>query len=120
MLKPDTVCRNKRKRSSDQDSEWQQTSGADLIHCTPPKTYFARFQVKGKLIRRRPNIKTFSLAKIAQADLDKSERKKFFFPAAKTNFLPAGRRPTGTRIGCAGETFSVGAARDDLRNGHGR
>jgi hypothetical protein len=35
-----------------QDSPWQKTHFANLIRYKPSQVYFARFRVKGKLIRR--------------------------------------------------------------------
>jgi len=60
----------------DQDSSWQKTHFANLIRYKPSQVYFARFRVKGKLIRRSLKTDQITVAKLCLADLEKIERQK--------------------------------------------
>lgn len=55
---------------------WQKTPYTNLIRYKPSKIYFARFRVKGKLIRRSLKTATLSVAKLRLADMNKAEQHK--------------------------------------------
>lgn len=57
--------------------EWQKTSYANLIRYVASGTYYARFRVKGKLIRRSLKTDVLSVAKLRLADFEKLERQRF-------------------------------------------
>ena len=63
-------------KPSEPESDWQKTPYANLIRYTPSQTYFARFRVKGKLIRRTLKTKSLSVAKLRLADFEKHERQR--------------------------------------------
>jgi integrase len=67
---------NDRNEHPDQDSLWQKTHFANLIRYKPSQVYFARFKVKGKLIRRSLKTDQITVAKLRLADLEKIERQK--------------------------------------------
>ena len=58
------------------DSVWQNTLYTNLIRYQPPQIYFARFRVKGKLIRRSLKTNHISVATLRLADLEKVEQQK--------------------------------------------
>lgn len=64
------------RTTSKRDFDWQKTSFSNLIRYKPSQTYFARFRVKGKLIRRSLKTQTLSVAKLRLADFEKAERQK--------------------------------------------
>jgi hypothetical protein len=60
---------------TEKDSDWQKTPYANLVRYKSSGIYFARFRVRGKLIRRP--LKTtsqISVAKLRLSDLEKQER----------------------------------------------
>ena len=63
-------------KRSERDSDWQKTPFANLIRYKPSQTYFARFRVKGKLIRRSLKTQSISVAKLRLADFEKTERQR--------------------------------------------
>ena len=65
---------NARKDQPEPDSDWQKTPFVNLIRYKPSHVYFARFQVKGKLIRRSLKTNQLTVAKLRLSDLEKSER----------------------------------------------
>jgi integrase len=58
------------------DSVWQKTPYTNLLRYKPSQIYFARFRVKGKLIRRSLKTSHITVAKLRLADLEKSEQQK--------------------------------------------
>jgi hypothetical protein len=58
------------------DLVWQKTPFTNLIRYKPSQVYFARFRVKGKLIRRSLKTTVLSVAKLRLADLEKVEQQK--------------------------------------------
>ena len=83
--KSDTGPVNDRNEQSESDSDWLKTSFANLIRYKPSQVYFARFKVKGKLIRKSLKTNIISVAKLRLADLEKSERQKAESLQAVTN-----------------------------------
>jgi hypothetical protein len=53
---------------------WQKTQYANLIRYVPSGIYFARFRVKGKLIRKSLKTDVLTVAKLRLSDLEKIER----------------------------------------------
>jgi hypothetical protein len=58
------------------DSEWLNKPYTNLVRYQPSQIYFARFRVKGKLIRRRLKTNLISVAKIRLAEMQKVESAK--------------------------------------------
>jgi integrase len=58
------------------DSEWQKTPYANLVRYKSSGMYFARFRVKGKLIRCSLKTTRISVAKLRLGDLEKQERQR--------------------------------------------
>jgi hypothetical protein len=58
------------------ESMWQSTPYTNLIRYKPSRVYFARFRLKGKLIRRSLKTTTLSVAKLRLADMSKAEQQK--------------------------------------------
>src|ERR1035438_9056150 len=58
------------------DSEWQKTPYANLVRYKSSGIYFARFRVRGKLIRRSLKTSRISVAKLRLGDLEKQERQR--------------------------------------------
>ena len=67
---------SERQLVSSSDSAWQKTPYTNLIRYKPSQVYFARFRLKGKLIRRSLKTTTLSVAKLRLVDLSKSEQQK--------------------------------------------
>src|ERR1035441_10114735 len=61
ILQSDTVCMKTIRLPSESGSDWQKTPYTNLIRYKPSQTYFARFRVKGKLIRRTLKTKSLSV-----------------------------------------------------------
>jgi len=61
---------------SDSDSVWQNTPYTNLVRYKPSQVYFARFRVKGKLIRRSLKTSSLSVAKLRLSDFEKTEQQK--------------------------------------------
>ncbi|MGD0816441.1 MAG: site-specific integrase [Verrucomicrobiota bacterium] len=61
---------------TEKDSEWQKTPYANLVRYKSSGIYFARFRVRGKLIRRALKTTQISVAKLRLADLEKQERQR--------------------------------------------
>ena len=61
---------------TEKDSEWQKTPCANLVRYKSSGIYFARFRVKGKLIRRSLKTGQMSVAKLRLGDLEKQERQR--------------------------------------------
>src|SRR5438094_2772365 len=61
-------------QAANSDKNWLTTSYANLVRYVPSKMYFARFRVRGKLIRKSLKTDRISIAKLRLADLEKSER----------------------------------------------
>src|SRR5271156_4661486 len=61
---------------TEKDSEWQKTPYANLARYKSSGIYFARFRVRGKLIRRGLKTSQISVAKVRLADLEKQERQR--------------------------------------------
>lgn len=57
-------------------SKWQKTPYANLTRYIPSGTYFSRFKVKGKLIRRSLKTTAITVAKLRLGDMEKEERQK--------------------------------------------
>jgi len=77
ILQSDTVAMNDcNDQEACQDSRWQKTHFANLIRYKPSQVYFARFRVKGKLIRRSLKTDQITVAKLRLGDLEKTERQK--------------------------------------------
>jgi hypothetical protein len=68
----------------EKDSVWQKTPYVNLLRYKPSQVYFARFRVKGKLIRRSLKTNSITVAKMRLADLEKrratesSKRKRWY------------------------------------------
>jgi len=54
--------------------DWQNTQYSNLIRYVPSGTYFARFRVHGKLIRKSLQTDVLTVAKLRLADMEKVER----------------------------------------------
>jgi integrase len=74
ILQSDTVRVN--TTETEKDSEWQKTPYANLVRYKSSGIYFARFRVRGKLIRRALKTSRISVAKLRLADLEKQERER--------------------------------------------
>jgi integrase len=74
ILQSDTVRMN--TSETEKDSEWQKTPYANLVRYKSSGIYFARFRVRGKLIRRGLKTSQISVAKLRLADLEKQERQR--------------------------------------------
>jgi integrase len=61
---------------TEKDSEWQKTPYANLVRYKSSGIYFARFRVRGKLIRRSLKTSRISVAKLRLGDLEKQERQR--------------------------------------------
>jgi integrase len=61
---------------TEKDSDWQKTPYANLVRYKSSGIYFARFRVRGKLIRRTLKTSRISVAKLRLADLEKQERQR--------------------------------------------
>jgi integrase len=61
---------------TEKNSEWQKTPYANLVRYKSSGIYFARFRVRGKLIRRSLKTTQISVAKLRLADLEKQERQR--------------------------------------------
>ena len=61
---------------TEKDSEWQKTPYANLVRYKSSGIYFARFRVRGKLIRRSLKTTQMSVAKLRLGDLEKQERQR--------------------------------------------
>lgn len=62
--------------NSEKNSAWQKTPCVNLLRYKPSQVYFARFRVKGKLIRRNLKTNFTTIAKMRLADLEKGEQQK--------------------------------------------
>ena len=60
----------------EKDSVWQKTPYSNLLRYNPSQAYFARFRVKGKLIRRSLKTNHITVAKLRLADLEKNGQQK--------------------------------------------
>jgi len=56
--------------------DWQKTPFANLIRYVPSGTYYARFRVKGKLVRKSLKTDVLSVAKLRLSDFEKQERQR--------------------------------------------
>jgi hypothetical protein len=74
MLQSDTVRMN--TNETEHNSEWQKTPYANLVRYKSSGIFFARFRVRGKLIRRSLKTSQMSVAKLRLADLEKQERQR--------------------------------------------
>jgi integrase len=61
---------------TEKDSEWQKTPYANLVRYKSSGIYFARFRVRGKLIRCSLKTSRISVAKLRLGDLEKQERQR--------------------------------------------
>ena len=61
---------------TENNSEWQKTPYANLVRYKSSGIYFARFRVRGKLIRRSLRTSRISVAKLRLGDLEKQERQR--------------------------------------------
>jgi integrase len=61
---------------TEKDSEWQKTPYANLVRYKSSGIYFARFRVRGKLIRRSLKTSQLSVAKLRLGNLEKQERQR--------------------------------------------
>jgi integrase len=61
---------------TEKESDWQKTPYANLVRYKSSGMYFARFRVRGKLIRRGLKTRQISVAKLRLADLEKQERQR--------------------------------------------
>ncbi len=80
ILRSDTVPVNASVTAK--DSVWQKTPYANLVRYKTSGIYFARFRVRGKLIRRSLKSSHISVAKLRLADLEKDERQRTEHQAA--------------------------------------
>ncbi len=82
----------------DQPSEtkavWQNTPYVNLLRYKPSQIYFARFRVKGKLIRRSLKTSHITVAKLRLADLEKTEQQK----AQSVNAVASGKMTFGDAL----------------------
>jgi len=76
---------NKRNDQPEAVTDWQKTPFVNLIRHKPSEAYFARFSMKGKLIRRSLKTDQCSVAKLRLSDLEKSERQRAENVHAVTN-----------------------------------
>lgn len=56
--------------------KWQKTPYANLVRYVPSGTYFSRFKVKGKLIRRSLKTPSITVAKLRLGDMEREERQR--------------------------------------------
>jgi hypothetical protein len=70
-LQSDTV--RMKSSETEKDSEWQKRPYANLVRDKSSGIYFARFRVRGKLIRRGLKTSQISVAKLRLADMEKQE-----------------------------------------------
>jgi integrase len=64
------------KSETEKDAVWQKTPYANLVRYKSSGIYFARFRVRGKLIRRALKTSQMSVAKLRLGDLEKEERQR--------------------------------------------
>ena len=84
----------KTKPRPEADSDWQNTASTNLIRYKPSQIYFARFRVKGKLIRKSLKTDVLTVAKLRLADLEKSEQQK----AQSLNAVAIGKMTFGDAL----------------------
>lgn len=70
-------------KTENEKSEWESTRVQNLVRYTPSGTYFARFKVGGKLIRKSLKTPVFSVAELRLPDEIKKHRKN---QEARRNF----------------------------------
>jgi integrase len=63
-------------RKTEKESQWQKTPYANLVRYKSSGMYFARFRVRGKLIRRTLKTSQIGVAKLRLGDLEKQERQR--------------------------------------------
>jgi len=73
ILQSDTAC--VKSPPTARPSSWQSTSFSHLVKYKSSCTYFARFRVGGKLIRRSLKTQSLSVAKLRLTDLEGAERR---------------------------------------------
>ena len=56
--------------------EWQKTQYSNLIRYVPSGTFYARFRVKGKLVRKSLKTDVLSVAKLRLSDYERQERQR--------------------------------------------
>jgi integrase len=56
--------------------DWQKSQYANLIRYVPSGTYYARFRVQGKLVRKSLKTDVLSVAKLRLSDFEKQERRR--------------------------------------------
>jgi integrase len=88
------------------DSVWQNTPYTNLIRYKPSQVYFARFRVKGKLIRRSLKTNSISVAKLRLADLEKTEQQK----AQSVNAVANGKMTFGDALAVFQSRFNADPA----------
>ncbi len=76
ILNSDTDIVNAADDPPQKESVWQKTPYVNLLRYKPSQVYFARFRVKGKLIRRSLKTNHITVAKLRLADLEKCEQQK--------------------------------------------
>jgi integrase len=91
ILKSDTDTVNALTDPPEKDSVWQKTPYVNLLRYKPSQVYFARFRVKGKLIRRSLKTNHITVAKLRLADLEKNEQQK----AQSVNAVASGKMTFG-------------------------
>jgi len=74
ILQSDTDRMNSSETAN--NAEWLKTPSANLVRYKSSGMYFARFRVRGKLIRRSLKTSKISVAKLRLADLEKQERQR--------------------------------------------
>jgi integrase len=62
------------EKKASTDTLWQKTQFANLVRYIPSGIYFARFKVRGKLIRKSLKTDTLTVAKLRLGDMEKAER----------------------------------------------
>ena len=94
ILKSDTGPVNASKDHAEKDSVWQKTPYVNLLRYKPSQVYFARFRVKGKLIRRSLKTNQVSVAKLRLADLEKADQQR----AQSVNAVANGKMTFGDAL----------------------
>jgi integrase len=79
---------------TDQNSNWQNTQLTNLVRYKPSRILFARFKVKGKLIRKSLKTKSITVATLRLGDLQKEERQR----AASMSAVASGKMTFGDAL----------------------
>jgi integrase len=66
-------AKNEGSRAAQSQQDWQKTHFANLIRYVPSGTYYARFRVRGKLVRKSLKTHVLSVAKLRLSDYERQE-----------------------------------------------